>query len=274
MNKFLFTFLLGSSLLFSKMINGVALTVNDSPITLYDIESTMEKLNVSRSKAASVLIDKVLYNQLVQRYNIKADIFDVDNYIKVLAKNNNMDEYQFKSIIKQRYPDYSVFEKEVKDMVIRQKLIKDIVKGKLNIANEEDMKNFYENHKEQFSTAKDYKVIEYKSKNKASLLKILKNPLMIANDVSRQELSFDIDNISSQLKYILNTTKESTFSPIFISNKYYTTLFVKEKTGKTVLKFEDVKNKIFADIMTKREKKYLKEYFEKQKLIADIKIVR
>ncbi len=52
-----------------------------------------------------------------------------------------MDVYAFKSIIKQRYSDYSVFEEEARSAVIRQKLLAKIVKGQLKIANDEDMKN-------------------------------------------------------------------------------------------------------------------------------------
>jgi hypothetical protein len=38
--------------------------------------------------------------------------------------------------------------------------------------------------------------------------------------------------------------------------------------------FKEVKNKIFNIIMSQREQKYLKEYFKKLKLKADIKIIR
>jgi hypothetical protein len=61
---------------------------------------------------------------------------------------------------------------------------------------------------------------------------------------------------------------------IFTANKQFVSLFVTRKEGTTSLDFETVKAKIFNDIMTTREKKYLKDYFEKQKLTADIKIVR
>jgi hypothetical protein len=47
-----------------------------------------------------------------------------------------------------------------------------------------------------------------------------------------------------------------------------------KKTGQNVLNFETVKSKIFNQIMETREKKFLKEYFEKEKLTADVKIVR
>ncbi len=44
--------------------------------------------------------------------------------------------------------------------------------------------------------------------------------------------------------------------------------------GVTTLKFEDVKSKIFNTLMSEREQKFLKEYFEKLKLTADIKVIR
>ena len=50
---------------------------------------------------------------------------------------------------------------------------------------------------------------------------------------------------------------------------------VDSESGLIIAKgFETVKAKIFNDMMRLREKKYLKDYFEKQKLTADIKIVR
>ena len=74
--------------------------------------------------------------------------------------------------------------------------------------------------------------------------------------------------------FLLNETKTNTFTPIFTANKQFVALFIIKKEGTTALNFETVKGKIFNDIMTTREKKHLKEYFEKQKLTADIKIVR
>ena len=76
------------------------------------------------------------------------------------------------------------------------------------------------------------------------------------------------------MQFLLNDTKLNTFTPIFTANKQFVSLFVIKKKGTTSLDFETVKAKIFNDMMSLREKKYLKDYFEKQKLTADIKIVR
>ena len=58
-----------------------------------------------------------------------------------------MDVYAFKSIVKQEYPNYEVFENEAKNAVIRQNLLVVWFSGQLAIANDEDMQLYYEKYK-------------------------------------------------------------------------------------------------------------------------------
>ena len=274
MYKLFLALLVSSGISFASMVNGVAITVNDEPITLYDIEKVMATNKISKNEAAGLLIDKALFDQSVAQNNISADIFDVNEYIEKLANANGMDLYSFKAVVKQKYGNYELFESEAKDAVIRQKLIQKIVKGQLPIATQEDMELYYEKNKDQFSTSKFYEVTQYSSTNKASLLGSINNPMVIADDVQKTSLKLSIDNLQPQMQFLLNDTKINSFTPIFSANKQFISLFVIRKEGTTALGFETVKAKIFNDIMTTREKKHLKEYFEKQKLTADIKIVR
>lgn len=274
MNKLFLSLLLSTSISFASVINGVAITVNDEPITLYDIEQTAKQNNVDKNQAASALIDKALYEQLVKKHNITADIFDVNEYIEKLAATNNMDVYTFKSVIKQKYPNYSIFEEEAKSAVLRQKLIQKIVKGQLNVATDEDMELYYENNKDQFTTANSFDIVKYTSTNKASLISALKSPLLVPNDVERTPQTLQTSEIPPQLQYLLTETKVNSFTPIFTADRKFTAIFITKKSGQSTIAFENVKGKIFNDLMKLREKKYLKEYFEKEKLTADIKIVR
>jgi len=274
MSKLLLSLFLGATISFAGLINGVALTVNEDPITLYDIDKTMVQNNIDKNKAVSLLVDKVLYDQLVKKHNITADIFDVNNYIEKLAAQNGMDLYTFKSIIRQRYQNFETFENEAKQKVIRQKLLQKIVKGQLKIATEDDLKVYYENNKDKFVTAKTIELVQYSSKNKASLTNATKNPLMVSQDVQRTPLALETKDVNPQLQYLLNNTKVGKFTPIFASNRAYNALYITKKEGTTTLSFDTVKAKIFNDLMSVREKKYLKDYFEKEKLTADIKIVR
>ncbi|MDZ7818717.1 MAG: hypothetical protein U5K55_08900 [Aliarcobacter sp.] len=98
--------------------------------------------------------------------------------------------------------------------------------------------------------------------------------MIIPDDVQRDSTTLENQKLPAQMQFLLNETKEGTFTPIFTANKQFVALYVQKKQGSTPLGFESVKGKIFNDIMSTREKKYLKDHFEKQKLTADIKIVR
>ncbi len=274
MYKFFLSLIIGSSLAYASTVNGIAITVNDEPITIYDIDRTMSVNKITKNEAVSYLIDKTLYDQVIAENNITADIFDINEYIEKLAASNGMDIYTFKSVVKQKYPDYSIFENEAKEAVLRQKLIQKLVKGQLAIATEEDMQLYYEKNINSFSTAKSYEVVQYSSKNKAALMQVVKNPLSVSSEVQKTPITLETKNLQAQMQYLLNETKPNSFTPVFTANKQFVSLFLVRKNGTTPLAFESVKGKIFNEIMSTREKKYLKDYFEKQKLTADIKIVR
>ena len=211
MYKLFLTLLVSSGISFAGVVNGIAITVNDEPITVYDIEKTMSVTKLGKNEAVGLLIDKALYEQSVKENNIVADIFDVNEYIEKLAKANGMDLYSFKAIVKQKYGNYSDFEEEAKDAVIRQKLIQKIVKGQLAVASQEDMELYYEKNKNQFSTSKAYEVIQYTSKNKASLANALNNPMVIAADVEKTPLKLGVESLQPQMQFLLNETKLNSF---------------------------------------------------------------
>ncbi|PIF03669.1 MAG: peptidylprolyl isomerase [Arcobacter sp.] len=273
MKKILVGVLLTIASMQAGLVNAIAITVNNTPITLYDIDKEIEKHNISKTQAVSKLIDEILYKQSIKKNNISVDIFDVDDYIAKLAARNKMNVLDFKSLVRQQ-EDYSKFREKIKKQIIHQKLIKKLASGKLKIANDEDLKIYYENNKEQFRIANSIDVIAYMSKNKQLLNQVKQNPLLQSNEILTQNITMKQSEMNEQTKYILNTTPVKTFSPIFTQNKYYNMFYIKAKNEITVLEFENIKDKIFQVIMKKREQNYLKEYFETTKITADIKILR
>lgn len=274
MKKLLFVFLMSISVCFAEIVDAIALVVNDTAITLYDIEKKKVEKNISKEDAVSELIDEALFQELVQKYNITADIFDVNNYLDKIAASNGMDLYTFKSIIKQRYKDYSKYEEQTKQLIIRQKLTDKLVRGNLKIANEEDLEIYYENNQNLFKMASNVKAVQFASKNKAILNEALRNPNTQVEGVSKTPIDLDQKNLNPQLRFIINETKSNQFTPIFNANKQFISLYILQKEDVQTIAFEDVKDRIFNIVMQDREKKYLKDYFEKLKLSADIKIVR
>jgi hypothetical protein len=274
MKKFLLTLLLGAGLTYASTLNGIAIIVNEEPITMYDVEKTMQVNGVSQQEAISYLIDKALFDEMVKEHGISADIFEINEYIERLANSNGMDLYAFKSIIKQEYPNYEVFENEARNAVIRQKLIAKLVRDNLPVANDEDMRLYYEKNQHKYLSAKTFEVVQYTSKNKASLNQAIQNPMQVVNEVNKTALTLEANSLQPQLQFILNGTKEHTFSPIFTADQHFVSMYVSKKSGSVAESYESAKAKVFNDIMMQREQAFLKEEFEKQKLTADIKVLR
>ncbi len=274
MIKIIFAFVMSLTISYAQLIDGIALVVNDDPITLYDIEKMKNENKLSKEEAVSKLVDKALFNQLIKKHNVNVDILDINEYLEKLADSNGLDIYTFKSLIKQKYKDYDKYEKEVEELILRQKLIERLVRGKINIATEEDLKIYYDNNKTKFQMASKVSVIEFASFNRIDLKKVIKNPISNIAGVSRNTLELEQSTLNPRLRYMINETNINQFTPVFRSNKKYISFLITKKDGLQVIKFVDVKDKIFNIVMKDRENKYLKDYFEKLKLSADIRIVR
>ena len=113
MNKIILSILFCTVSLYAGLINAIAITVNDTPITLLDIDNEMLAKKVTKDQAVSILIDKILYEQELENNGISVDIFDLDNYIEKLAANNKMNVLDFKSLVRQEQ-NYGAFKENIK----------------------------------------------------------------------------------------------------------------------------------------------------------------
>ncbi|MEA2019057.1 MAG: peptidyl-prolyl cis-trans isomerase [Campylobacterota bacterium] len=273
MKKYILILLCCCTFAYAGLVNGIAIIVNDTPITLYDIDKMAQSKKVSKQKAADILIDEKIYEQELKNKNISVDIFDVDNYIEKLAASNKMNTLDFKALVRQQQ-NYELFKENIKKQLLHQKLIRKVAAGKLKTASPKDIQIFYNNNKEQYKIANTIDVVAYVSKNKKLLNQLKSNPMLQDKSIMIQNITLKQNELTPQSKYILNSTKVKQFSAIFAQNKNYNMFFIKEKKDIKRLTLDEVKDNIFQNIMKKREQNYLKEYFETLKITADIKVIR
>lgn len=265
--------LVGFTFASAALVNAVAIVVNKTPITLYDIEKSVQINKISKQEAVEALIDEILYNEEIKNNNINVDIFDVDNRIEKLAVQNKMSVLDFKSLVRQQQ-NYELFKAQIKQQLLHQKLIQSVARGKIKIATTEDLTIYFENNKEEFQISDTIEVIAYVSKSKKLLEDQIKNPMMQNKGILIQSLTLKQNELTPQTKYIINSTKSNKFSAIFAQNKNYNMFFIKKKKDITTQSFKEAEDKIFQTVMKEREKNYLKEYFETLKITANIKVLR
>ncbi len=273
MKKLIFVCLVGISTLYAASLNSIALMVNDQAITTFDIEMAM-KTGLTKKQAVDKLIDKALYDQEIEKHGVFLLDSEYEAYLNNLARQNGMSTDDFKAVIAKQYGSYQLFEMQTRNKMLNEKMIQAVARGNIKIATDEDMKIFYDKNKEQFSSASVFDVVEYASKNKIVLESVAQNPMLNTDLVTKSERRLDNTNLNPQIKYLLNATKVGSFTPALRVNDGFVMLYLKDKSGYTILPFEEVKKQIFEQMMLERESMYVKDYFERQKISADVQIIK
>lgn len=273
MKKLLLTIIF-TGYMFAAMIDGVAITVNGEPITTFEIYKTSKILNISKQKAAEILIDQRLQEAEIKKAGISIDEFDLEDAMEKFAKSKGLTLDELKKIIIQKGINWDDYKKSFKKELLKKKFFQQIASKTLIRPDDKEIYNYYKEHIERFSIPKYVEAVKYISNDPKSLKKIISNPLISIDGVQVGEEKVDISKINPKLAYLLQSTKEGSFTPIIPFGNKYIVIYVQKKIDVTPMKFEEVKNAVIADMMNKKRDKAIKDYLAKLKAKAKIKIIR
>jgi peptidyl-prolyl cis-trans isomerase SurA len=254
----------------AKIVDRIIASVEGIPITSYELKNFEKESNLSKNKALNILIDEKLIESEAKKRGISIDDFEVEEEMEKLAKQNGMDLFQFKNILMQR-GEFEKLKKKIKDNLLKRKLFRDIVQTKLKIT-EDDLKDYYKTHKDEFRVFDSIQVIKYSANNPEILKEIRKNPLMNSAVVSSKRLILNSDNMPLGMVFLFKNLKEGDYSPIINEGINYSMFYVVKKEGEKILPFDRVKNLIYSKLIEKKQEMILKNYFERLKNRADIEI--
>jgi parvulin-like peptidyl-prolyl isomerase len=263
-----------ASFLYAGVVDGVALTVNGKVVTMYEIVKLSEEKKISRQDAIELLIEKRLEEAELSKQDIKIDNFEVEKRIEQIAASNGLTLSQFKDAIQKRFIDYEEYKNEVRAKMSREKLFHKITYQKFAPVDEKDMRLFFENNKKEFSTPAKIEALQYSSKDKTALEKAVLSPLSDGQGVVKEEILIDTKSLDPALVYILKNTKDGSFTPIMPVKDQFVSFYIKDKKEFGVPEFESVRNEVLEKMSAKKEEESIKDYFEKLKASAKIKVLR
>lgn len=268
--------LLFSSVLFAELIDGVAITVKGSPITLYDIKQEMKLSNVSAKKAKNLLIRKKLEELEIKERDIKATSSEVYEDIKKTAARNNMSISAFYEAVRNSSGLTSTQLKEkIKQKILSQKLYSAIAYSSISQPSDEEVKEYYEIHKSEFSHPKAFDVTIYISSSAERLKEKIDNPMFNAPDVQTQNQHVEYSKVAPELAALLAQTKLHTFTQIVPNGQgAYMSFYIKDIDSNTESSLQSAKNQIISNIMSDKRERILREHFAREVLNSDIKILR
>ena len=260
----------------AKVYDGVAVVVKDKAITLLDIQKEMQLSHVDAKQASDILIRKKLEAIEIKKRNIHVNSSEVYDEIKKIASRNHMSISEFYEAVRNSAGlSSSQYKEKVKQRLLSQKLYNAIAYASMDEPSEEEIKEYYELHKEEYKHPSSFRVIIYAAKDRARLEEKVNNPMFYAPDVSQNEQTLPYNRISPELAQLLEHTKVDSFTAVVPDGKGgYMSFYLKEKTSAAEGGLEALHDQIINTMMGEQRERMLSDYFNRLRASADINIIR
>ena len=256
----------------AKTVDKIVAVVNNNPITSYDVQTLENQLHVDKNQALNMLIDKKLIQNEIEKRGISVDDYEIDDAMRKIAKRNNMSLFEFQNILTQK-GELQKFKKKLKENLLKQKLFAEIVNAKLKIT-PQDIKKYYQTHKEEFAVFQNIQVVKYSSNNPEILKKLSNNPYFNSPNLNVSTKTYSYNELPLDKVYLFKNTKVGQFTPVVNEGLNYVRYFISDKKGKVYLPFDKIQNVIAQQLATQKRNEILKEYFDRIKNRADIQIYK
>lgn len=255
-------------------IDGIALKVNNYPITIYEIESLKQQKNLSTKEAEDELVLRLIKKQEAERLQIIADETMIDQQIQAAATMKGISRDEFVANMIGSGYSYEELRAFYKEYIQNELLTQRILSTNLKIVDEKELKKFYDTHQKDFTLPKEVVVIQYASNNDKLLAQAMNNPLMQIRGVEKREEKISLANINPQIAQLFADTPKGEFTQILNNGGAVLAFYIKDKIGSTTLPYEQIKPMIMQKIVYERKDLILKEYFERLVASAIITNVR
>ncbi len=275
MYKILLSLFIGA-MLNAELINGVSVVVKGDVITLFDIKEEMRVSRVDAQSATDNLIRKKLEAAEIAQRNISVTSSEVYDDIKKTAMTNKMSiDELYEAVRNSNGLTSAEFKERTKEKLLSQKLYSAIAYSSIDTPSEDELKEYYELHKDDFLRPSAFDVTIYSSKNRNDLEKKTTIPMFHSDEIKVDEQILEYGRISPELSRLLENTKINSFTPVVSEpNGLFVSFFLKEIKAPSSVEYESVKNQITNLIMSEKREQVLSDYFARLRNGTDIKIIR
>ncbi|GAA7815070.1 hypothetical protein HpCOL199_02440 [Helicobacter pylori] len=257
-----------------KVVGGISLLVNGSPITLYQIQEEQEKSKVSKAQARDRLIAERIKNQEIERLKIHVDDDKLDQEMAMMAQQQGMDLDYFKQMLMAE-GHYKLYRDQLKEHLEMQELLRNILLTNVDTSSETKMREYYNKHKEQFSIPTEIETVRYTSTSQEDLERAMADPNLEIPGVSKANEKIEMKTLNPQIAQVFISHEEGSFTPVMNGGGgQFITFYIKEKKGKNEVSFSQAKQFIAQKLVEESKDKILEEHFEKLRVKSRIVMIR
>jgi len=260
----------------AQMIDGVAVLVKNEPITLYQIEQTMQQEHLSADAASDLLIRQKLEAEEIKVRGLSVSDSEVFAQISQLAQRNGLSVSQLYDAVRSTQGvSADEFRKQYKENMMRQKLFDSIAYATMEEPDDAQLQEFYRLHADQFSHPDQFEVTLYTSGDERALRQKIANPMYQTANIRTEQRTLHYDRVQPGLAALLERTKQGEFTaPVPDPSGGYVSFFIRGKSMPVMVPFEQAKALVGEAYMKNEREQVLKDYFERARLDADVKILR
>ncbi len=257
-----------------KVVGGISLLVNGSPITLYQIQEEQKKSKVSKAQARDRLIAERIKNQEIERLKIHVDDDKLDQEMAMMAQQQGMDLGHFKQMLMAE-GHYKLYRDQLKEHLEMQELLRNILLTNVDTSSETKMREYYNKHKEQFSIPTEIETVRYTSTSQEDLERAMADPNLEIPGVSKANEKIEMKTLNPQIAQVFISHEQGSFTPVMNGGGgQFITFYIKEKKGKNEVSFSQAKQFIAQKLVEESKDKILEEHFEKLRVKSRIVMIR
>ncbi|RKV26754.1 SurA protein [Helicobacter pylori] len=257
-----------------KVVGGISLFVNGSPITLYQIQEEQKKSKVSKAQARDRLIAERIKNQEIERLKIHVDDDKLDQEMAMMAQQQGMDLDHFKQMLMAE-GHYKLYRDQLKEHLEMQELLRNILLTNVDTSSETKMREYYNKHKEQFSIPTEIETVRYTSTSQEDLERAMADPNLEIPGVSKANEKIEMKTLNPQIAQVFISHEQGSFTPVMNGGGgQFITFYIKEKKGKNEVSFSQAKQFIAQKLVEESKDKILEEHFEKLRVKSRIVMIR
>ena len=254
-------------------LNGVAATVNNEPITDYDVELVVKRMNITPNEALNVLIRDKLELSQIKELGLSASESEINEELSQIAKQNGYSDLaSYAQVLSHKAGALSQLREQAKENLARAKLYDFIISQPNDNITRENAMRFYEQNRGMFTRFSLAKVTRYTAKSGATLERVKARGL--ASGVITTAMSIYPGSADNLVLNLIARANIGDFTPIVREGDSYVMYKVNSKENPQVVAFEEVEQNV-AIMMAEQEKEALiADYFNKLRAKANIEIIK
>jgi peptidyl-prolyl cis-trans isomerase SurA len=253
----------------------------------YPPEKEKQMLAKIRDDVLNQLIDEKLTEQEIKQLNLSVNETEIDNTIERFKTANDMNDREFQKALEEEGISFEAYRKQIRDQILRAKLVNRQVKSKIVITQEE-IRTYYERHPERYGPEKRYRLRHIfmraptgagnkeRAKKKKQMERVL-NELRQGEPFARMarrysEISaeeggllglFDFEELSETLRAALKGKAPGEFTGVLETDQGYQIVYIEEIVETPAKALADVsaeiEEKLFQERIKERYETWLEE---------------